>query len=63
MITVVIGFLRELCIQLNVRADGWAESAGLAAVSGMGEQFALRASVLREVATSIETAMKKTLLA
>lgn len=61
--TALIGFLRDLVGELNARANGWADSAGLASSSGgLGEAFALRASILRELAGAIEAAMKRTLL-
>lgn len=62
--TAIIGFLRELCAALEARADGWAQSSCLASeTGGMGESFALRATILREMAGSIRDAMKRTLLA
>ncbi len=56
-------FLRALNKELTQRADGWARDASNNASTDIKDRFAITAAILRELAASIETAMKGTLLA
>jgi hypothetical protein len=62
-VTALIGFLRELEKELGFRADGWARDASNNASTDIKDRFAITAAVLREVASAIGAAAKRTLLA
>lgn len=61
--TPMIAFLRALGKELGERADGWARDSSNAASVDLQARFGITAAILRELASAIESAMKRTLLA
>lgn len=63
MISIILSFVRELQLELNQRADRWAKDGAGAPDPEIGKSCARTASILREIASSIGAASKRTLLA
>lgn len=61
--SALIMFLRELVKELTDRGHAWARDSSNAASKDLQDRFGITAAVLRELAASIEAAMKRTLLA